>query len=65
MTERLPGRGVTGQPREEALIRPDQAELGREEYEEEPRGSLVILLLFLAAMVGIWLYVYFLLIERV
>ena len=48
----------------EALVRPQEADHDPEE-EESPRGTLVLVLLFLAAMVGVWLYVYFLLIDRV
>ena len=47
----------------EALVQ-SAADAQEEHVEEEPRGSLVILLIFLAAMVGIWLYVYFLLLGR-
>jgi hypothetical protein len=47
----------------ETLIRPE-TDLRREGLEEEPRGSLVLLLLFLAVMAGVWMYMYFLLIAR-
>ncbi len=47
----------------EALIHA-AADLPHEDLEKEPRGTLVLLLLYLAVMVGVWLYVYFLLIQR-
>lgn len=49
--------------RPDALVR-SAADLQQEDLEHEPRGTLVLLLLYLAVMVGVWLYVYFLLIQR-
>lgn len=64
MAERNLEQARYGDSADTALIRPETSDLGKELYEDEPRGSLVLLLLFLAAMVGVWLYVYFLLLDR-
>ena len=63
MAERPPEPGTGLDPSPAALIRSDPNASPHDE-EEAPRGSLVLLLLFLAAMAGIWLYVYFLLLDR-
>lgn len=60
MADRTAGDTAHGEP----LIKHSAVESGEEGSDEEPRGTLVLLLFFLVAMVGIWLYVYFLLLER-
>jgi hypothetical protein len=64
MDESRPGQIQGQEAPGEALIRSAATDARLEEVEEEPRGSLVLLLLFLAVMAGVWLYVYFLLLER-
>ena len=64
MEEPGPGQKPRQDAAAEALIRSAATDARQEQIEEEPRGSLVLLLLFLAVMAGVWLYVYFLLLER-
>jgi hypothetical protein len=65
VSEQSPERRADVEIPAEALVRADAAGGDLEAEEESPRGTLVLVLLFLAAMAGVWLYVYFLLIERV
>jgi hypothetical protein len=63
MTDASTGYEASETRAKEGLIR--AAVDAREEHvEDEPRGSLVLLLIFLAVMVGVWLYAYFLLLGR-
>ncbi|MFN8590239.1 MAG: hypothetical protein U0031_02175 [Thermomicrobiales bacterium] len=60
MADRSTGSTAHG----ESLIQSSPLENSEEGSQEQPRGTLVLLLFFLVAMVGIWLYVYFLLLDR-
>lgn len=60
--DQSPSEPTTGHDQQQSLL--IRSDPGASTHDESPRGTLVLLLLFLALMAGIWLYVYFLLLDR-
>jgi len=43
---------------------PDHEPKHEHEHEEQPRGTLLLMLLFLVATIGMWFYIYNMLLSR-